>query len=255
MVSPNKLNLNRPPLREVILTVQFEEVPSLDLSQILSFWKDFLSQDFPNAKNLQSLPSQVEHEAHTVSQSQFFFTTTDEQALPRVLFSSKDLVRVVQIQNNRISFNWRKITEDNEYPRFETVLNQFLPIYDEFRERVYPSLRPNQVEVVYSNHVPVINNNRVDEIFKLFDFGPFQNNDLERLSFSSSQKIYIDKEFKGRHYIDIFPIIDKSFVPFNLLTRLRIINDSVKDSLYKSREYVHNSFLTVVADKYMKEWE
>ena len=54
MVSPNKLNLNRPPLREVILTVQFEEVPSLDLSQILSFWKDFLSQDFPNAKNLQS---------------------------------------------------------------------------------------------------------------------------------------------------------------------------------------------------------
>ena len=103
--------------------------------------------------------------------------------------------------------------------------------------------------------MPVINNNRVDEIFKLFDLGPFQNNDLERLSFSSSQKIYIDKEFKGRHYIDIFPIIDKSFVPFNLLTRLRIINDSVKDSLYKSREYVHNSFLTVVADKYMKEWE
>ncbi len=76
---------------------------------------------------------------------------------PRVWFLNEKKTELLQIQPDRFVHNWRKTGENDSYPRYETIRNQF---GDEVRalaefldtERL-DGLSINQCEVTYVNHV------------------------------------------------------------------------------------------------------
>ena len=77
--------------------------------------------------------------------------------LPRVWFVHKGNNEVIQVQRNCFLHNWRKRRPDDEYPGYETVLENFQKYLSHFQEFLTDeklgNLIPNQYEITYVNHI------------------------------------------------------------------------------------------------------
>jgi len=64
---------------------------------------------------------------------------------------------LLQLQNDRILFNWRRIGDDDEYPRFEYVyesFNKYAELFQEFLEsNDLGQIEPVECELTYINHI------------------------------------------------------------------------------------------------------
>lgn len=73
---------------------------------------------------------------------------------PRTLFISEDECSLIQLQNDRLYFNWRR-RPDNEYPHYEHVRRGFSDAYVALETFVSDQslgpISPNQCEVLYVN--------------------------------------------------------------------------------------------------------
>ena len=76
---------------------------------------------------------------------------------PRVWFIGSNEAHLVQVQQDRFVFNWRRI-EGDDYPRYEHVKASFqehFRIFQEFlAEEQLGETRLNQWELTYVNHIP-----------------------------------------------------------------------------------------------------
>ena len=78
--------------------------------------------------------------------------------LRRMLLLSKEQNFVIQLQESRLHFNWRKVRDTDEYPRFEkTIFPQFLQVWGRFSNFVtitaLGNVRPQRYELTYVNHI------------------------------------------------------------------------------------------------------
>ncbi len=113
-----------PPLIEVCCGVIFS--PFLLKSTFPGIFANTLKNEFPKVTDAPLIASQPDE-----------FLFSDLVPLRRVWFISEDDQRLIQLQENRFHFNWRKTdNESNSYPHFESVflhftryLKTFLDIY------------------------------------------------------------------------------------------------------------------------------
>jgi uncharacterized protein (TIGR04255 family) len=75
---------------------------------------------------------------------------------PRVWFVSEDDQRIIQVQRDRFHFNWRKVREDDPYPRFESVYSAFTRHSTAFRDLVQEAdaFVLEHLELTYVNLIP-----------------------------------------------------------------------------------------------------
>ncbi len=78
--------------------------------------------------------------------------------LRRILLLSQDQNYVVQLQESRLHFNWRKVGDTDDYPRFEpTIFPKFLDVWGKFSTFVTKTglgnVRPLRYELTYINHI------------------------------------------------------------------------------------------------------
>jgi uncharacterized protein (TIGR04255 family) len=77
--------------------------------------------------------------------------------MPRVFFVRSDRTQLLQLQRDRFLHNWRKVGDDDQYPRFEKMLTTFEGSFSAFRDfvttRGLGEVRPNQCEITYINQV------------------------------------------------------------------------------------------------------
>jgi uncharacterized protein (TIGR04255 family) len=152
-----------PPITEVVCGVQFAAVP-LQTRHVGQFWMEISgeypsSQDFPPVPDIGEIPS------------------VDLLVMPplrRVFFASPTAEFVVQVQESRFHFNWRKLNPEVTYPRFWVVFEKFKTAWGRFsdflKRQGLEEPKPSRYELTYVNEIETLGSIRIEQAVKLFDW-------------------------------------------------------------------------------------
>jgi uncharacterized protein (TIGR04255 family) len=143
-----------PPLVEQAIVVAFDAIQGFDLSDYGLFWNE-IRREFPQPDTAARLETAVE----SFGQNMVLETgiTFMPMAMPRAFYRN-EAGGLVQLQNDRIGYNWVK-NDGNEYPHFEATRAKFNELFGKFasycRSRNLPELKLRQCEVTNLNIIPV----------------------------------------------------------------------------------------------------
>ena len=164
---PNPLpDYEKPPVIEVVYGVQFSPLPELRTPLMGLFWQT-IKADYPKFKEMPILASVIERFDQEAKIEQPAFELLQDAPLPRMFFLDTHENWVMQIQSDRFLHNWKRVNNDDAYPRFNVVSDKFFQAWDRFCEFCLseniskPKL--NQLELTYINHIPVRENYPIAE--------------------------------------------------------------------------------------------
>ncbi len=197
-----------------------------------------------------------------------------EHGLPevRLWFLSDDESRLVQVQNDRLIYNWRKTDESGEYPRFDRLRVDFIRECERFasfleREGQDP-IEADQVELTYVNDIPAVFGesswSHPERYFRLWseipggsclplpDFAQF------RTQFTYSP----EDEPIGRLHIEMQPRLagasDTPIYRFQLIGRGAPLGDGlpgVLDILDQEHDWIVQSFTDITTKEMQERWQ
>ena len=148
-------DFGKPPLAEVVLSLQFESLPGLTTAHVGLLWgryRDRLAQieerpPLPPASESFDPPSPPRVEV----------AFEDKPPAPRVWFVNEEKTELLQVQQDRFIHNWRKVGQGDAYPRYERIRDRFreeVSAFEKFlKEERLGELAVNQCEVTYVNHI------------------------------------------------------------------------------------------------------
>lgn len=156
MTTEENLSFENPPVIETVISVQFRPIAGFTSGHFGWFWKQSLAPSWVKTVEAPCLPDQFERfgeQQILTPQAMFRFLDPNQPNRLQIVTSEDD--RVVQLQNSRFIYNWRK--RGAVYPRFKELCPEFLNKFGAFQgflERAGlepPSL--NQWEITYINHI------------------------------------------------------------------------------------------------------
>jgi uncharacterized protein (TIGR04255 family) len=148
-----------PPVSEVALSIEFLPLANWRGPHAGRFWNQ-ISTLYPKTEEMPPLPSEIERFGPDISRFQALvprFQLMDAQA-QRFWFIADPATRLIQVQRDRFIINWRKITGDETYPRYEKEMRpRFEREWMLFQTFVLESdlgqIDVQQCEVTYVNHI------------------------------------------------------------------------------------------------------
>lgn len=150
-------SFKRPPVSEVALAVYFS--PPLGLRSVHTglLWEKW-SQTYPATEDHPLLPPiRPEDFGPTRHFPQIQFI--GQAAGFRTWYVSQDRGRVVQLQPDRLVLNWRKLSDEDSYPRYETLRPEFERLLSDLlefcRSEGISSGEIRLAEVTYTNPLPL----------------------------------------------------------------------------------------------------
>ena len=150
-------DFSSPPLFEVILSVQFDQISAYRIVHFGEMWVEFFRNDYPKVVEQSPLRPVFETFGSQPTASQGLEIATGPLPLPRLWFISSDGAELVQFQPDRLIQNWRKGTSDAAYPRYEHVKSKFSDslgkLKNFLRSKKMDDFIPNQCEITYVNHL------------------------------------------------------------------------------------------------------
>lgn len=142
-----------PPVVEVALGLQFSEPITSDARTLGRFWPT-IQEEYPRLEQQPALPPQAE-EFGSPQAPTFEFISAPPP--PRHWFLNPAGDWLIQIQPDRIMFNWRKTRDDAEYPRYAELRPQLRAHVDGLLALPdgpdAKGVTPTWVEVTYVNQV------------------------------------------------------------------------------------------------------
>jgi uncharacterized protein (TIGR04255 family) len=150
----------RPPVNEVVLSVQSSKL-SLTTPLLGLFWGQ-VRDTYPEFQIQPPLGPVIERfgdQPETVGPvAGLRLLETPET--PRCWFIDRSGSRLVQLQQDRLIYNWRRVEDSDEYPRYAPVKQSFSVEYGRLRDFVASEpkageLLPEWCEVTYVNHLPL----------------------------------------------------------------------------------------------------
>jgi len=144
------------PVVEVVLGVQFSELP-ITSAHMGWYWRDRLVKQgwdqVNETKPLDPISERFGGEPEWVAPG---IRISDAPSKLRLQFVSD--TRMIQIQDSRFYYNWRRAGED--YPSFDRLLPEFEQRFEEFRAFTKESGVTDSVvceywDVTYVNHIPI----------------------------------------------------------------------------------------------------
>lgn len=143
----------QPPIIELVLGVQFDPIPGFTTGHSGWFWRDHLGSEW---KASEAPPVPVQTEDFGPPQPHKMAFHISQNAASRLMVENENGDRLLQVQNSRIHYNWRK--RDVEYPHFGPVFDEFNKHLEAFKAFVSNAgLKPvelNQWEVTYIDAIP-----------------------------------------------------------------------------------------------------
>ncbi len=147
-------SFKHPPVGEVALGVQFEDLDGLDARHVGTIANAF-SPRFPVYSAQGLINPQIERFDGLPTGVQFGFTMVAPPVFPRLWLMTHDGTQLVQIQRDRLMHNWRRTTPGTTYPRYAALREQFR---EDWRlvagiaaDVDGSELRTTQCEVTYAN--------------------------------------------------------------------------------------------------------
>jgi uncharacterized protein (TIGR04255 family) len=144
-----------PPLNEVSIGIQFEPLERLRIPHYGSLWER-LRKDYPT----------IEHAAPIVNKDNSYnLDSNTGLPLPRVWFINQTETRLIQIQANRINFNWRIRDSADSYPRYPEIASNFFKNLDLLEKFLVDYdiglIQPKLAELTYINIFAFYPNHRI----------------------------------------------------------------------------------------------
>lgn len=145
-----------PPVVETAISVSFKPLKGFGNAHLGLFWQQ-VRDEYPQRTDAEPIEPQEERfdgrRGPTPPRLQFRLSRVRPAA--RLQMASQDGHRMVQLQNGRLVYNWRRLNEEETYPRWSSVRPAFddaLAALTRFleAERLGP-LIPTQWEVTYYN--------------------------------------------------------------------------------------------------------
>ena len=146
-------NFKNPPVVEVAMGVQFDDINALKAPHLWKLWESLGKNEFPKLEEAPTLGKLGRDAGASIT----LMNANGLLPLPRYWFIHKNEDSLIQFQRDRFIYNWRK--KKNEYPRYGVVVKNFYKYYEKF-ETTLSSLKihkPNieMLELSYVNMVPL----------------------------------------------------------------------------------------------------
>lgn len=150
-----------PPVIETVLSVQFQPIPGFTSAHAGCFWQGALAPNFPDWQNAKFMETQRLEDAFEDMAAEPSFGVPSFQLrasdpASRVQIIGSDEERMIQIQDSRFIYNWRK--RHGKYPTYSIIKPEFDLLFQRFETYLegaaFPPPQANQWEVIYTNHIP-----------------------------------------------------------------------------------------------------
>ncbi len=252
----NSPNFSNPPLAEVACGVSFDPLLNIKSTVFGSFW-NIIKEDFP----------EIEEQTPIPIQSQFpNFIISNLPQLRRLWFINQEYNKLIQVQQDRFLFNWKKSDNENDtYPRFHKIYSKFEDYLRKYKEHLKSTyeikLDYHSFNLAYINKIDV-NANEINSVFKEEILLNQEINSLTQISSQISKEFFSKKEGIGDFRIIINLKINLTKENENMRTiRLEILVDSIKkeeDILQEWFDQAHieinNIFLAITSEKMQEKW-
>jgi uncharacterized protein (TIGR04255 family) len=138
-----------PPVIEVVCGIRFERIEQFKAPHVGLFWQE-VRNDYPICQHAPPLGFPPEPSTSDIDLGFPF-------PLPRVWFVNEQKSGLIQIQQDRFLFNWRKMHEKESYRRYKNVIDAFKVNFEVFgkfleKEGLGPP-KPIECELTYINHI------------------------------------------------------------------------------------------------------
>jgi len=153
--SRNLPEYDNPPLNEVVCGILFRRIDDLLNPYLGILWEKY-KPEYSQCREVVPLLPLIENFDRR-PQPEAPYIDVEAPLLPRTWFVHADGNGVIQIQRDRFHHNWRKMRPDDEYPRYQSVIDMFRTHLEKFvqflDENQLGTLTPLQYELTYINHI------------------------------------------------------------------------------------------------------
>lgn len=141
----NKLEFSDAPIIEVVCGAQFDGIV-FDQQYVFEVYEK-IKKDFPVIQQNPPINSIIEKiDAPNVNKALAGFH-------PRTFFINEDNNKLIQIQPDKVFFNWRKTNNEEQYPHFDSVFHEFKEIFNMLVKGRSIGDKLNQFELTYFDHI------------------------------------------------------------------------------------------------------
>jgi uncharacterized protein (TIGR04255 family) len=153
MSSADLPKFDNPPVVEVALSISFEPLPGYRSAHAGRLWERLRTQ-FQSTDDQPELPTAIEGPGGPAPPARLEMM---ERPRIRTWLQSDDGTQLLQVQHNRVAYNWKRGEVSQPYPSYEAVERRFLELLPVvtgfFTEERLGQVLPNQAEVTYVNHI------------------------------------------------------------------------------------------------------
>jgi uncharacterized protein (TIGR04255 family) len=149
-------DFEKPPLVEVVLSVQFSDLRGYRSVHHGLLWDRKFRDSFPQfAEHAPLDPVFETFGPRSAERPRFRLEQMPGPPVPRLWLMNIDKSHLIQVQVNRFLHNWRRIETGAGYPRYEILKDRFfqeLDVFSQFVEaETLGNIEYNQCEVTYVN--------------------------------------------------------------------------------------------------------
>ncbi|MEM7242998.1 MAG: TIGR04255 family protein [Pseudomonadota bacterium] len=162
-------SFENPPINEVVMAIQFTPVEGFNVLHYNDVYSLF-EKDFKHHQQKPRLQPTFETFGGN-SSDPISIELTSGMELPRMWFVSKKGEKLIQFQDDKFIFNWRKRSMKPTYPRYENLLVEFQNLLEKlsnyFKSNFKSEIEITQIELSYLNIIPLRNLTEIDKWIKL----------------------------------------------------------------------------------------
>lgn len=257
---------SRPPVNEVVHSVALTRQAALSGPQLPSVLGDWFSQH----ARVETAPTyEIPPEAAELAASLQMprIQLMPVQPPPRYWLISDDDQELVQVQPDYVALNWRRRSDETEYPGYREMSSRFLNLLrtvEDGLSRHQGALKPTRAELTYINiiHPSSLWSSHADT-HRLINMTLPAGASYEQLSFSYSQSLASPSgEFIGRLHVALNPTVDwiKQEPQLTLTLTARSANfsqqnvGSVSTFMDSAHSAIEKSFLNLIHRDALSAW-
>jgi uncharacterized protein (TIGR04255 family) len=145
-----------PPVVETALSVEFAPLAGWSIVHFGLFWHE-IRAEYPAFEIQPPLLSQIEKFGEEAKKPQAINLQITNPMPVRCWFFDQSQTRLIQVQKDRLIYNWRKVAGPEPYPHYENIRPAFEREWHRFRQFLesngLPAPTVHQCEVTYVNHI------------------------------------------------------------------------------------------------------
>ncbi len=257
-----------PPVTETVLGVQFNPLKIFSTLHCGLFWQK-VRGDYPKYGVKPSLEQAFEKfPPRFAEETKLGLEVLAEPPL-RCWLIDETSTHLIQIQRDRFIANWRQVTGEEAYIRYDMFKPRFAKEWKRFSQFLesegFPRPDINQCEVTYVNHIELNDDIKFyGEIHKVFNFW----SQLQKERFLPEPEVvridtkYVMPEEKGRLHVTLEPQIrkrdGKEVLQFNLMARGKPDSSDLNEIMAwfdLGREWIVRGFTELTTETMHKVWE